>query len=542
MTRTLTALLLLGLLLPASGWAYEASTTHPGISTQAMLASRLHAFLRRDLGYPLGLFTRLRLHPPAIDRRELYLLRRSFRRLDPAGGYRPDPRGRLHGAGWLLAGSVLGGMPGSVEQHHFLAPALGRRGLDNRAPLLGPLLAVMATIEGAASVRQLLTGTGFELEGQPASAWAVSGDTPYSLRAFHDHMVRAVASEQPEARDHHLALALAALGGVLHALQDMASPTHVRNDYAVGHLDRLGSSAFDRGSAYERLVALGYGQHGIPRGQPVRRARLVDYFSAADWRGLADLTSLENFSPGTVPRSIRVLPDADPGELRRRLARRMVFSRPELGPLDLGCARRKVCYQRGPNGPRLAYRIDARGVLSFFLDGACHSASARQLLPLAVGYSAGLIDHLLRGRLELVREATRDGIALQVKSSEPLRAGTLQVFVEEASGRRQLALRVGLSAQRTLDRRLVLSPRPGARALAVLLDATDAAGERLVASARLALEAPASAPSATATDAGVSTKTPTPASAPATAPASAPRRPRLRPPKLELVPGARPGR
>jgi hypothetical protein len=49
---------------PALARAYESSSTHPGITGQALLHSaRLHAFLRQDLGLALGLFARLTLPP-----------------------------------------------------------------------------------------------------------------------------------------------------------------------------------------------------------------------------------------------------------------------------------------------------------------------------------------------------------------------------------------------------------------------------------------------------------------------------------------------
>ena len=54
--------------LPAA--AYEGGTTHAGITSEAVLASRLHTFLRREHGLGLGLFTHLKLSSAQMVPRE----------------------------------------------------------------------------------------------------------------------------------------------------------------------------------------------------------------------------------------------------------------------------------------------------------------------------------------------------------------------------------------------------------------------------------------------------------------------------------------
>jgi hypothetical protein len=533
------------LTFPGAATAYDSTTTHPGLTTQALLASRLHLYLRRELGLSLGVFSRLAIDRQGMAPRDHRHMVRTLECLDPAGGYRPDEGGAQRAASWLLAGSVLAGMPASIERHHFYCPSL-RKGLDNRHLLLRTTISVIAAVEGIDSVRQLLTGTGVDLGGTSALEWATSVDNPQGAPAFYRHLVAATSEATPARRDHHLALALLSMGGLLHLLQDMASPSHVRNDFVTAHLEKLGASVFDRGSAYERFVATIFGQFGLPsfQGQPVTRQRLLDYFSSPSWSGLADTTAVGHFSPGTLPPPLKVLPDADRNELRDRLTRKLPLSQPALGLIDVACAGRRTCYLGGQRRPLLAYTLDRKRQLRFFLDRRCHAAAARQLLPRAVAFSAGMIDFLLRGKLALERDGGRltllnRGVAL-VK-------GKARLLAEDAKGKRTPLREVPLRLPAARDATLATMPLrvpDGAVAIVALLEGDDDRGERVVAAIRLSL-APASQPAGpTVTTFSTPAPTPSPATRPAPSPTARPPRlkPRKRLPQPEPIPGKLPGK
>lgn len=481
------ALLVLAALLADAGpaRAYDGATTHVGLCGQALLGSRLHAFLRQDLGLGLGLFDDLGLEPREMDSRDHRLLTLDLERLDPACGCRPDEKTAQSAAGWVLAGSILAEVPASTNRHHFYAPPL-RKGLDNPSFLAGWVTTLLAALDGDDSVRQLLTGTGFVPSGDSALDWLRSPQNPHSIQTFYDHLARAAAEPRPEARRHYLSLAMLSLGALLHLLQDMASPAHVRNDFLGEFLEKLGSSLFDRGSAYERFVARTYGQLGLPayEGPEIRRTSLSAYFTTDAWTGLADLTHRDMFSRGTLPPPVPVLPSSDGQALRIRLSRRLIFQKPELLPLDLPAARLRTCYQDGPHGPRLAYGIDDRGRLRFFQDERVHEAMARHLLPLAVGFSRGFINHLLRSRISLKQEGSR----VTLTNTGPTAAsGSITILVENQAGRRDhllhAPLRTPLSEGEALPPIDLTLPRE-ARALVVLLQGKDASGDPLLATAR----------------------------------------------------------
>ena len=531
--------LLLALLASPAG-AYESGTTHPGLTARAMIQSgRLHPFLRQDLGLGLGLFTRLRLLPTAIPPRDLRALRHRLASLDAGGGFRPDADDGQRATGWLMAGSVLAGMPAAIEEDHFYSPVL-KTGLDNSRPVVGWLLGALSVVEGGDRVRQFLTGTGFDLQGTSALDLVRAPQGAYGPNVIYGHLAEAVVAADPRSREHHLAMGLVALGGLLHVLQDMASPTRTRNDFVPGQLQQLGNSSFDRGSAYERAVALAYGQLGLPRyhGPTVVRRHLLDFFTSPSWQGLADHTAAEHFSPGTVPPALRLSAGVDADELQRRLSSRLPFSQPALGRIDLRCARRRTCHLRGPHGSLLAYRVDTENRLQFFIDQKCIGASARHLLPMAVGYSAGAIDFLFRGHLGL---ETRGKETLLRNGGVALGSGRLRIVVEDGRGQRRVleTRRVPPTQPDGLLTTIRSLPTGGQRLLA-LLEGIDPNGEPLLAVAHLA--ATSQGPGFSATDIGVQSP---PASAPAAQPAPTSARtptvkkgpkPGKAPPRLDLVP------
>jgi hypothetical protein len=484
MTSKATALFGLAAVMATAtpSWAYEGGTTHAGMTSEAALASGIHAFLRGSLGRALGLFTPLDLEKRSLDRRSYRRLRRKLWRMDPSGGYRPDPKQGQRAIGWLMAGSVLAEMPASENRNHFYDPSR-KKGLDDDRAFLGGLLALAALFEGGDTVRQFLTGTGFDLTGESAIDRCFSADSSLSVPAYFQHLTAAVTGGTSEERDHHLVMAMIALGGVLHLLQDMASPTHVRNDFATGHTQKLGKSFFYRGALYERFVARTFGRLGLPSytGQPVRRDTIREYFSSKEWTGLADLTNVSHFSPGTLPQPVTVLQNSDAKEIRSRLSARLPFSKPALPPIDLDCARRRICHARGPHGPLLAYRVDPRRrQLVFRLDRTCLLATARHLLPLAIGYSTGLIDHLTRGRvsLELAGNKVRlrnEGVALT--------GARVHLLWEDDKGQRTPAkeLKVNLTAEKGANLAETTLERPErARRLVALVDGEDRKGERVL--------------------------------------------------------------
>ncbi|MCA9679745.1 MAG: hypothetical protein KC464_32235, partial [Myxococcales bacterium] len=262
---------------PAAAW--EAQTTHAGLAEQAAASSSLHQRLI-DLGFAGGLYEELTV-PPA-DAPELIA---ALDRYSPIQGFVPDQRGRQYAVAWLVAGAVLADSNPTWAADHFLDPATGK-GLRIDRGFAARVSELVAERLGRRAVPE---------RGVAATDWVVSKDNPFGLPGFVDQYVKAVASATPGERARALAGALVAAGAIVHVLQDMGSPSHVRDD-AEAHLDRVGPARDDLGSRFERIAALSYGRLGVPAGEAVARPSLRAYFTDADGQGLADLTAASYFS------------------------------------------------------------------------------------------------------------------------------------------------------------------------------------------------------------------------------------------------------
>jgi hypothetical protein len=300
------------------------------------------------------------------------------------------------------------------------------------------------------------------------------------LSGFRSQYAKAVSARTAGERARHLAGALLAAGAMLHVLEDMGSPSHVRNDLAA-HLERLGSDGGDLGSRFERVAALAYGRLGVPgASKPIGERPLREFFTAKDGSGLADRTAASWFSAHTLPRPINL--GGDPraaltsglrSSLRRpspapsaaRLA--MAVSRAGEDGLELGDSR-GVCLAR--------YRVvDHR--LSWFIDDACALEQAAAILPVVTSYAAGMLDSLFRGGLTLESEG---GQIVVRTGAVDLGRGVLTVYWDDSRGVRTQLRRV--IVQRTAGGQVVTSlpgVPAGARRVSALFEGADPAGRTL---------------------------------------------------------------
>jgi hypothetical protein len=457
----------------ATAAAWESETTHPGLTERAALHADLHAHLRDHLGLELGLFMPL-IVPPA-DAPDLF---RVLSALDPTHGYVPDAGGRMLALAWLSVGSVLADIPVAHAAHHFFDPITGR-GLGDRtldfSERLGHRLRARAV--GAELVRR----------GKPAPDWLTDPANPLGLEQFLTQYEKAVSAATAGERRRHLAAALIAAGAMLHVLQDMGSPSHVRNDLAA-HLDLVGTDRFDRASRFERIAALVYGRLGVPAPaaglEGAQAASLRAFFTTPEGTGLADRTAREWFSRRTLPGAVRVHAGMGSTQIAERI--RQGLARPAPLPprrLDLEAARTGSAYAVNDAGVCLAaYRLDDRSRLRWFLDDECMNQQVAAILPVVAAYSAAFLDWLTRGTLAL--ERAEDGVTATIAAGgAALGAGTLTVFWDDDRGTRAalgapVAITAGAIGQ-SLAR--VPAPPADARAIAAVFRGVDSAGEPLVA-------------------------------------------------------------
>jgi hypothetical protein len=258
--------------------------------------------------------------------------------------------------------------------------------------------------------------------GMSAADWVTAKDNPLGLAGFLDQYGKALRAKTPGERSRAMAGALISAGAIVHVLEDMGSPSHVRDDLGA-HLARLGPDRDDLGSRFERIAALAYGRLGVPGADPIERPTLRAFFTDPDGKGLADVTSSSWFSATTLPRATRVDATATLARPAPALPSRLNLLAAS-GDDPATFERDGVCLVR--------YLVD-NGVVRFSTDDECMLEQVEAILPQVVGYSAGLLDWLFRGELEVTRDPTSSGKAIVVTRTA-IEAGTLEVLAEDARG------------------------------------------------------------------------------------------------------------
>jgi hypothetical protein len=454
----------ISVLLPRFALAWDPATTHAGLTARALAASKFHATLAHQLGRALGSLEPLRLDISALEPDEGRSLKARFEALDPAGGYRPSAEGIAAASAWVRAGAVLAKTPPERGRHHFFEPRT-RTGLDDGPGLSGTVHAARLTFDDGATVRDSATGLAFDLEGMPALDWLRSPRNDLGLATFFDNWVLAVSAPQASQRETALARALLALGGTLAILEDVGQPAFVRNDFRGEFL------AHDSGSAFERFVADRYGAVSLPPASAaVSRPDLDSYFTAADGNGLAQATQRRFFSPGTLPQDFRYVPGQSPSEVAVGVNRALQLPAPMVTALDLRQSGRTHYLVR--DGVRvLAYQRNADHV-HFFLDQAVHEDVARRWLPEVEGYAAGLVDHLLRAKLQVVVENNEARVTLTGTATPVDPTASVHIFSEDDTG-----VRTELSVQKIEgDTPSACDLPKGARKVAAYVRGRDGAG------------------------------------------------------------------
>ena len=317
--------------------------------------------------------------------------------------------------------------------------------------------------------------------GFRAFEWALEEPEPIVRQSFswtdgRRALLGALTAEEPATREQELAHTFRILGHVIHLVQDAAVPEHTRNDWHAGKLPPV----FPAGtpSLYEARVDqqletyLGSGffaDYG-PRSFP----RLRDYWAAGDGKGLSEFTNRSFVSKGTNFGALEegaVGRDPESGRSyplpRLELARRSVQEVSVDSPVSGGAPLAGVVTFFGNEYVDLATghgerntRLTSFGLFDadlvarqtdplFTLNRYNVDAAAGILLRRAVGYSAGLLDHFFRNRLDVeVLEADQTDpsvVRLEGVNDGPdaMHDGRLLLYADDAGGRRAPVATVG---------------------------------------------------------------------------------------------------
>lgn len=279
--------------------------------------------------------------------------------------------------------------------------------------------------------------------GQRADHWVLqeSGETgnEFSLAQAKTEYAEALLGPNPGTRDVFLKGMFETLGHVVHLIQDMAQPEHTRNDQ---HHPDLGGSLYEIWGA-KNLVDIVPGEEELPlydyKSTPVyptvRLPDYYDYFHTLDMvdgrpagKGIADYSNL-NFvtqdtnyhdedpfwsCPGTYPSTKNCayytepkLEEADSNEIVSWY-KLLDNAQPEVVIEEL--------YRSFPNDryrnvkgsdifhtylSSIDHETGKHGCAQLYsLSGASYMSRANLLIPRALAYSAGLVEHMFRGSID----------------------------------------------------------------------------------------------------------------------------------------------
>jgi len=310
--------------------------------------------------------------------------------------------------------------------------------------------------------------------GEPSPQWIIEGagqdpDELYSWRTAERHFLDALTGEAEDARIKSWGLLFQTLGHVIHHVQDMAQPEHVRND---AHLPVPGQGWYEE---YSQTQGRGVWEPLLAQaGAPVVLSRVDDYWSNSDRTGIADFTSRNFLSEGTnfQVRNGGGLADSDfpdptvPNPLVHSEETLAALGFPEASALctalkndpavatgldpAVDCTMQFIAVPVDVDGADgTATELNGRAAsLSVFdqylrafgksysitmgggnrfvqvdrlftLNRFNFNSGYRFLIPRAVSYSAGLINHFFRGRMELAEpaEVVNGAITLKIRNA-----------------------------------------------------------------------------------------------------------------------------
>ena len=439
--------------------AYDAGTTHAGLTERAALASSLGRRFAELFGLPSGIYETLRFE--AKDARTTEL-RARLGRLDPGQGYAPDG-GRLPALSWIVAGSVVEEAPPWRERNHFFDAGNDKDGAAGRGLHQGGAGAKLSlgfgsVTGGVDSLGGFLRGKAFDGTGMASTEWLVSAHNDLSLPRFLDARERAVSAASAAERESALAEALLVAGALLHVVEDAGEPAHVHNDFRT--------DLYRRGAPYEAFVAARFGRLAVPgplsgpSGSAMPVAHLADLIHTPAGTGLADRTARRFFSLGVLA--------SDSDVSRPEALPKLVAGTPRRGYLVDAERHHLARYQRRGQAE------DGVESIRWDLDARCFEDEARILLPETARAALSALEHLFRDSL------TTDGMAVK-NGALGLGKGRLSVLAEDGSGARKEIASKDLSSV-AAEETLIDLPDAArtAQRWAVVFRGVDGAGEPIV--------------------------------------------------------------
>lgn len=350
---------------------------------------------------------------------------------------------------WLKEGSKLEDSPTCRASNHFHNPL---KPWDQSYMTDDPwYINTWCGLTGYSTRYSNITwGTGYLSRG--GSKISISGQK-WNWDDARAYYYQALTSTSGTDRETYFAKSFQALGQVLHLLEDMAVPAHTRNDFR-SHLNYQGislswpTSWF--GNNFEHYVK---NNPGIVSGTSAIPSftLLTDFWDTdGSAAGLAEFTNTNYFSDETIPNnnptaehtfphpavnntSHQICEDYAPGstDIRKYISRGVGSPCPQPGQAA-------VDHFATPSLLNEDFEItnDNISTLRLWLDDNVHDTYAKELLPKAVGYTAGLLNYFFRGKVNMEKDPQNAGKYIIKNESGEGMEGTFALYYDDASGNR----------------------------------------------------------------------------------------------------------
>jgi hypothetical protein len=403
-------------LQPYALFGYDDQITHPAITRKAASSdvSSLNEYLKASLGFSNGLDAHLPSNSTDPNRTILKL---------------------------LTQGSTDEDSPACRASNHFHDPL---KSWDVSYMTDAPMITRACSLwEGWTQHYSNITwGTGYQApppDGQKQTFTLPSDKAPNNWDNARTYFYSALTSVSSAGRETNFAKTFQAVGQVMHLLQDMAVPAHVRNDM-WSHLEVNNYNPETPlmtwfNNAYELFVKnhlslVNNADVGIINSVKAAftNPRLTDFWDTNQYNGsiltanlgLSEFTNLNYLSDETIPTPLysrypwphisifdyQVCRDLKPGSegSQEFIKTRKYISRRNAGYCpDITAARTTDHFAAVSMWSEIVSDIISTDVskLRLYLDDNVHNTYAKDLLPRAVGYSAALLDYFFRGALEI---------------------------------------------------------------------------------------------------------------------------------------------
>lgn len=273
------------------------------------------------------------------------------------------------------------------------------------------------------------------------------GTQDYSYKDARNYFYQGLTLPAKADRDTNLALTFRTLGDVMHLVQDLAQPQHTRND------------SHATGSSYEKYTDRSDIRSALPFGgyNSIQVASPDQFWHTADGKGLADYSNRGFVSAGTnfrgssnniLPATNYLLPDSNGATVDSRqitdpdllgpigpnqpLAGEIRFIKTPVQDKYTGVTATNL---RTSTFSLLDDDLNAIGASMIFSLNSFNFAEAHKLLiPRAVGYSAGLINHFFRGKIDMF-SSIPGSYVIENLGAEPM-TGDFALYYDALDGNR----------------------------------------------------------------------------------------------------------